>query len=92
MNDVQAGILGRVEAALKSGALWIEDHFHALLDNIETALGGGTPTVDPLPADTIANTEVAAAQAQAEQNEQAAPAAEVEQAAPAAEVDEHAQQ
>lgn len=60
-NPVHEGIVARVEAALKSGALWIEDHFHALLDNIETAIGGGTPTADPTPSDTIANVETASA-------------------------------
>lgn len=48
-NPVHEGIVARVEAALKSGVSWIESHFHALLDNIETAIDGGTPQADPTP-------------------------------------------
>jgi hypothetical protein len=53
-NPVHDGILARVEAALKSGAVWIEDHLHALLDNIETSLGGAVPPADPTPEQTAA--------------------------------------
>lgn len=53
-NPVHEGIISRVEAALKSGAVWIEDHLHRLLDNIETSLAGVIPPVDPTPAETAA--------------------------------------